>query len=164
MSTDYSTIESIKKQINDITEESKELNKSPDFTFYNFLDAFDIFEIAVGTTIGFILSKILENFANDTIKPFIHGLIENEHVTGINILGIHLDIEKILIDFTYFFVLLIIMYFSFKYIFRNYVGLTINNKLEGQLVQRKTDLTKIELYEEILEELKEIKTSLVNRY
>jgi len=121
-----------------------------DIDLHTFFTNFNILEVALGTTIGFGLNKVLVSFSEDNLQPIIKKLFFNEYLSEISVFGIDFNIERTIGNLIYLFILIILVFILFKYGLRSIVHTTLKNKYAASQGVKEREAYKIALQKEQL--------------
>lgn len=146
---------------NEIKHIENEENKSVlGLSFSTFLSTFNIFQVALGTILGYSVNKLIQDISTETLHPIVKRLLPYNPIDKITLMGINLNTKKIISSTIYFTLVLLLLYFVFTRIFRSYVIEIVKDNKKNSLNNTKNNLYNILIQKESYEILRNIDNTM----
>ena len=140
----------IDKKINIMLEKENVDPKEYKYDFYKFVDNFNILAVTMGTIIAFSANTVIQEITRDIIVPIFMNLIK---IDKFYLFGIPLSAEKTVGNFFYLFLVVLIVTFIFRLLFKDITGRIIRDKELTKLIDKEVRYKEISLLEQIKDEI-----------
>lgn len=140
----------IDRKINRMLEKENVDPKEYAYDFYKFVDNFNILAVTMGTIIAFSANTVIQEITKDIIVPILMNLIK---IDKFYIFGIPLSAEHTIGNFFYLFLVILIVTFIFRLLFKDITGRIIKEKELTKLIDKEIRYKEISLLEQIKDEI-----------
>ena len=152
-------ISQIEQDITQIQNERQDRKHVTEITFYDLARHYRIIEFTFAAVIGFSLTFLMQDIANDIINPIIKQTFfpSSDFVT---VLGITFNIEQILATLIFLVLFVTVIYIIFRFFLGNTIAQIIEENTDNAILDKEADLKDVILQNRILSVLNEIKDLL----
>lgn len=147
----------ITNKIKDLEKEKRATLNNYKFNLYNFLDNFNILTVTMGTIIAFSTNTVIQELTRDTLVPIIMNLINISDT--FTFFGVKLNSERIVGNFIYMFLILIIFIILFRFVFSNYTTKMIKDRELSKVIDKEIKYKELEYLEKIDKKLSNLNNS-----
>jgi len=144
---DNNNLQTIEEEMAEYVQKSIE-QISGGFTFFEFINTFDIFEYTVSTLIGIALATIVREITPDILFPIIKRIFFKDALDTIEIYGAKFDLRKIISDVIFLIVFVTSIYLFFRLFFKETINQVIKQNKEQYHQNILIELQKIQLLKE----------------
>jgi large-conductance mechanosensitive channel len=134
--------------------------KEYDYDFYKFVDNFNILTVTMGTIIAFSMNTVIQELVRDTVVPIFMNLID---IDKFYVFGIALNAERVIGNFLYLLLVIVIVTFIFRFVLKNTTGRLIKDKELTKLVDKEIRYREIILLEQMQHNLTQINRKMAGR-